>query len=121
MATMPRPGGTGGPGRHDWTTRIGFGSSVGAWLAALLWLILRSAFAGVFIVGLCLGLYILENWRLVEALQEESSRVTELEKQVVALRASMNEMSLMTSEMEAEQWRRYDRSKGRRGARGTSL
>lgn len=106
---------------HDWVTRIGFGASMGGWLTALLWLILRSAYVGVFVVGFCLGLYLLENWQLQEALQEESMRVTELEKQVVSMRATVNEMSLMVSEMEAEQWRRYERARQGRGGSSHSL
>lgn len=70
-----------------------------------MWLVLRSAYAGVFVVGFCLGLYLLENWQLHEALREEGERVTELEKQIIVLRGTVGELSLMNSELEAERRR----------------
>lgn len=107
---------------YGWPTRIGFGASMGGWLAAVLWFLLRSAYAGVFVVGFCLGLYLLENWQLHEALREESEKVVELEKQVVGLRSVVNELSLFNSEVEAER-RRDARFRGRptRGSSASSL
>lgn len=72
-----------------------------------MWLILRSAYVGVFVVGFCLGLYLLENWQLKDAVQEMEMTVVELEKDVISMRAVLNEMSLMNAENEAEKWRQY--------------
>ena len=83
-----------------------------------MWLILRSAFAGVFVVGFCLGLYLLENWQLKDAVQEMELSVTELEKDVISMRAVLNEMSLINAENEAEKWRQY--KKGLKQSRSMS-
>lgn len=80
---------------------------MGGWLAAFMWLILRSAYVGVFVVGFCLGLYLLENWQLKDAVQEMEMTVLDLEKDVISMRAVLNEMSLMNAENEAEKWRQY--------------
>ena len=103
---------------YSWPTRIGFAGSLGGWLAAFMWLILRSAFAGVFVVGFCLGLYLLENWQLKDAVQEMELSVTELEKDVISMRAVLNEMSLINAENEAEKWRQY--KKGLKQSRSMS-
>ena len=100
-------GDCGGSSYYAWPTRVGFGLSMGGWLAALMWLILRSAYVGVFVVGFCLGLYLLENWQLKDAVQEMETTVVELEKDVISMRAVLNEMSLMNAENQAEKWRQY--------------
>lgn len=109
------------PYYYSWPTRIGFGVSTGAWLAALMWLVLRNAYAGVFVVGLCLGLYMLENWQLHEAVREETERVTELEKQIIVLRDTVGELSLMNSELEAEHRRAAFRCRPVRHSSASSL
>lgn len=109
------------PYYYSWPTRIGFGVSTGAWLAALMWLVLRNAYAGVFVVGLCLGLFMLENWQLHEAVREETERVTELEKQIIVLRGTVGELSLMNSELEAEHRRAAFRARPVRHPSASSL
>jgi len=105
-----------------WPTRVGFGVSMGGWLAAFMWLILRSAYVGVFVVGFCLGLYLLENWQLKDAVQEMEMTVVELEKDVISMRAVLNEMSLMNAENEAEKWRQYKKDlKNSRSRSSSSL
>jgi len=83
-------------------TRIGFGISTGAWLAGLLWMTTRNGFVGVFIIGACLGVYMLENWSLMERIRDKDSEIWELQKQVVALRSVVRELSLANEKLERE-------------------
>lgn len=87
---------------HGVVTRISFGISVGAWIAGLLWMTTRNGFVGVFIIGACLGLYMLENWSLMERIREKDNEIWELQKQVVDLRSVTRELGLANEMLERE-------------------
>ena len=84
------------------TTRIGFSACVAAWVTGLLWLVTQNALVGVFILGGCVGLYMIENWSLKAEVTELQAGTAELEKQVVVLRTAIHELSLANSELEVE-------------------
>ncbi len=79
----------------DWAdfTRGCFACCIGAWLSGASWLIARNPWVGVFAVGFCLGLFMLENWRLLEEAQSLQDNRTDLEKQIIALRSTICKMS----------------------------
>jgi hypothetical protein len=108
-------------GRYDWPTRIGFGVSIGAWLTGLLWMVLRSPLLAVFVTGVALGLYILENCWLSEVARARADGIVELEKQVVSLRSTIHEMSLRTRGLEVEHRRAAFRNRLTRGLSVSSL
>ncbi len=83
-------------------TRIGFGISVGAWIAGLLWMTVQNGYVSVFIIGACLGLYMLENWSLMERIRDKDSEIWELQKQVVGLRSVTRELGLANETLERE-------------------
>jgi hypothetical protein len=87
---------------HGAVTRISFGISVGAWLAGLLWMTVQNAYVSVFIIGACLGVYMLENWSLMEQIREKDGEIWELQKQVVGLRSVTRELGLANEVLERE-------------------
>ena len=87
-----------------------FASCLGMWLSGMLWLMTRNPWVGVFVVGFCLGLFLLENWALDEELRRSRENVIDLEKQVVGLRSIVSKMVLGTATMEVESRRSKFRS-----------
>ena len=102
-------------------TRIGFSACVAIWVTGLLWLVTRNALVGVFILGGCVGLYMIENWSLKAEVTELQGGMVELEKQVVVLRSTIHEMSLVNSELEVECRRALFRKGLSRGGSCNSL
>ena len=74
-------------------TRIMFAVGLGAWVTALVWLLSRSPWAGVFALGIALGWVQTDKWLLLEEDKERRDEVVELEKQVVSLRATLSRVA----------------------------
>ena len=55
---------------YNWPTRLGITVSFGAWSTGLLWLITRNAWAGVLILGLCLGFKVMQNCMLADEIHK---------------------------------------------------
>lgn len=102
-------------------TRIGFSACVAMWVTGLLWLVTRNALAGVFVMGGVVGLYMIENWALKAEVRELRDGGMELEKQVVVLRSTIHELSLVNSELEVECRRAIFRKGLTRGGSCSSL
>ena len=60
----------------------------------MLWLIARNPWAGVFAVGFCLALYMMENWGLYGEIRNQQDNILDLEKQIVALRSTIGKLAL---------------------------
>jgi hypothetical protein len=67
--------------------------SFGLWVSGMLWLVVWNAWVGVFATGTALGLCVLENATLAEWLEMTRSETEELEKQVVSLRTTIDQMA----------------------------
>ena len=92
-------------------TKIGFGACFGVWTTSVLYFLTRNVWASVFALGVCLGVYVLRSWALLEEVMELRGDVVELEKRMVCTRATMNELSLMTAAYEKLLDRKRARSK----------
>ena len=73
---------------------------IGAWLACALYLVVRNPWFAVLGCGTALGRAWFICWEAEHELRARLEDITELEKQVVALRAAMHEMSVMNNELE---------------------
>jgi hypothetical protein len=59
----------------------------------MLWFItMQNVWVSVFATGTCLGLYLLENLKLQEESRDLRENVSELEKQVVGLRTTIDRL-----------------------------
>lgn len=76
----------------DHVTKACFSISVGAWLACLLWLVVREPWAGVFGTGACMGWVLMGSLQLTEDKQALKQEIRELEKQVIVLRSRLSEL-----------------------------
>ncbi len=52
-----------------WPTCTGIALSTGVWTTALLWLVTRNAWVGVFATGMCLGFQLLQNWLMSDEIR----------------------------------------------------
>jgi len=97
-----------------WVTRTVFGTGVGLFMTALLWLVVRNAWVGVFVMGVCMGVGTLENWGLIEEARVLRYELEERERDVLGLRLRMTEMVSMNraiiSEVEYKRARLRDRN-----------
>ncbi len=73
---------------------------IGAWLACALYLVVKNPWFAVLGCGTVLGRVLLMLWEAEHELRARLEDITELEKQVVALRAAMHEMSVMNCDVE---------------------
>lgn len=89
----------------DLTTRLGFAVFTGVWLTCLLRLITWNAWLSVFVLSACLGIYTLENWNLMDEINDMKNNTNELEKQVVSLRSVIEKMCRLNSQLEVEKRR----------------
>ena len=85
--------------------------SVGVWLSGALYVVVRNPWYGVLACGVALGHVLCEWWAAADEARERREEVCELEKQVVALRSTMQEMALLDAVSEA----RIRRAKFRSG------
>ncbi len=92
-------------------TRTCISVSVGVWLSAALYLVVRNPWYGVLACGVALGHVLCEWWAAADEARDRREEVCELEKQVVALRSTMQEMALLDAVSEA----RIRRAKFRTG------
>ena len=74
-------------------TRMCMATSFGLWVSGMLWLVVWSAWIGVFATGTALGLCVLENATLAEWVETTRSENGELEKQVVSLRTTIDQLA----------------------------
>jgi hypothetical protein len=72
--------------------RTCMGLSFGAWLTGMLWLLVRNPWVSVFIVGVMLGLALLEGGVEREKSAGLLLEVAELQKQVVSLRTTLGHL-----------------------------
>lgn len=79
-------------------TKIGFGACFGVWTTSVLYFLTRNVWASVFALGVCLGVYVLRSWALLEEVMKLRGDVVELEKRMVYTRATISELSLMAAE-----------------------
>ena len=86
-------------------TRICMAVSFGGWMSVSLWLIVGNPWVGVFAIGAVLGVYVLENGALQMGLGSARGDIGELEKQVVALRTTIDRMARLNTELECERQR----------------
>lgn len=73
---------------------------IGAWLTGSLYLAVRNPWFAVLACGTVLGRVPLLLWEAEHELRARLDDLSELEKQVVALRATMYEMSVMNDDLE---------------------
>jgi hypothetical protein len=73
---------------------------IGAWLAGSLYLTVRNPWFAVLACGTVLGRVLLLLWEAEHELRARLDDLSELEKQVVALRTAMHEMSIRNDELE---------------------
>ena len=88
-----------------------FGVGVGLFMTALLWLVVRNAWVGVFVMGVCMGAGMLENWGLIEEARVLRYELEERERDVLGLRVRMAGMINM-SEVEYKRARLREVSSG---------
>ena len=74
-----------------WITHISIATCFGVWTTALLWLVTRSAWASVFVLGMCLGMYMLQKWILVDEVRELQDEARRLRTRVAVLQANVCE------------------------------
>jgi hypothetical protein len=86
----------------DGVTRACISVSVGVWVSAALYLVVRNPWYGVLACGVGLGHVLCEWWAAADEARERGEEVVELEKQVVALRSTMREMALLDPASEAQ-------------------
>ena len=94
-----------------WGVRAGFGVCVGLVTTGLLWLMVRNAWVGVFVMGVCLGAGMIEKWGLVEETRGLRYDLEERERDVLGLRVRMAGMINM-SEVEYKRARLREVSSG---------
>ncbi len=82
--------------------RMAFSLGLGAWMTGVMYAVARVPWAGVFALGVALGWVLLDYWLVLDEERERREDVIELEKQVVALRASMSRMVQSDARLEAE-------------------
>ncbi len=63
----------------------------------MLWLITRNPWVGVFSVGFCIGITIMKYLGLTEEIRDLRSYTLDLEKQIVALRSTIHNISIHSS------------------------
>lgn len=80
-------------------------ASFGLWVSGMLWLVVWNAWVGVFATGTALGLCVLENVTLAEWLETTRSENVELEKQVVSLRTTIDQLAREQTIERVEQYR----------------
>ncbi len=90
-----------------WGVRAVFGVCVGLAMTGLLWLVVRNAWVGVFVLGVCLGVSMIENWGLVEETRGLRYDLEERERDVLGLRVRMAGMINM-SEVEYRRARHWN-------------
>ena len=78
-------------------TRFLFACCVGSCLTGILWLIARNPWAGVFTVGFCIGIIVMDNCGLNKEIRDISAYTMDLEKQIVALRSTIHNISIYQS------------------------
>jgi hypothetical protein len=74
-----------------WFTHFSIATCFGVWTTALLWLVTRSAWVSVFILGACLGIYLLQSWILVDEVRELQDEARRLRARVEVLQANVYE------------------------------
>jgi hypothetical protein len=79
-----------------------FSLFISTWLTGTLWLISQVPWLGVFAMGVCIGMYMLENWRMKEEAQSLQENICELEKQIVVLKTVLNDMARSKRKNEPE-------------------
>ncbi len=79
---------------YNWTTYTGFAASIGLWTTALLWLVTRCVWVSVFILGACLGIYLLQNWMLSDEVRQLETRVAELQAEMSQMKGRRRIQSL---------------------------
>ena len=94
-----------------WGVRAVFGVCVGLAMTGLLWLVVRNAWVGVFVLGVCLGVSMIENWGLVEETRGLRYDLENRERDVLGLRVRMAGMINM-SEMEYRRARHWNGPNG---------
>lgn len=112
---MGKKTGMDGGARHCGVgTKIGFGACFGVWTTSVLYFLTRNVWASVFALGVCLGVYVLRSWALLEEVMKLKGDVVELEKRMVYTRATISELSLMAGGYEAEMKRFRNQARLRR-------
>jgi hypothetical protein len=74
-----------------WFTHFSIATCFGVWTTALLWLVTRSAWASVFVLGACLGMYMLQKCILDDELRELQDEARRLRTRVAVLQANAYE------------------------------
>lgn len=98
-----------------------FGCMFALKLSALYWLLLRAPWLCVLVLGFMLGLCLHKCWRMTDELDGLWEDKKELEKQVVALRTTIDHMARARLEEEVDRRRWvHDHRVGRRAARSES-
>ena len=77
---------------RDWSTTICFSISMGAWITAALWLIVREPWACVFGATACVGWLLMDCMHMAGDMQAQLEEIMELEKQVCVLRSRLSDM-----------------------------
>jgi hypothetical protein len=83
---------------NDWMIQwktIALSLCFGALATGHIWIISQIPWVGVFTMGVFLGIYIQENWKLVEELKVLQENSSELEKQVVSLKTALHNIILL--------------------------
>ena len=78
--------------KRDWNTTICFSISMGVWITAALWLIVRQPWTSVFGVGMYAGWLIMDCMYMAGDKQAQLEEIIELEKQVCVLRSRLSDM-----------------------------
>ena len=68
-------------------------------MTGVLWLVARNAWVSVFVMGVCIGMGMLENWGLIEEARGLRYVIEERERDVIGLRVRMEEMAYATKMM----------------------
>ena len=103
----------------QWMTRIGVTWCVAAGLTGGLYLVTHNPWASVFACGAALGWVLLDHCQMCEEEQRRRAEVAELEKQVVSLRSTMQEMAVMHEEQESGAQRVRSRRRGLTSSRSS--
>jgi hypothetical protein len=86
-----------------------FAGIFGAWLSGMMLLVTNHPWASVFVVGVCLGLYMMENWDLNDELDKMQNEICQHEKHIVGMQYTINKLTEKVGEMRVE----YTRDKFR--------
>jgi hypothetical protein len=86
----------------QWVTRIGLTCGMAVTLTALLYLVTHNPWASVFACAAGMGWVLLDYCQVCAEERARCDEVVELEKQVVVLRSTLQEMAVMHETLESQ-------------------